>query len=118
MNFDKYKEMVDKMVVASMLSYMEEDEECGYTSDNVKACKVLLDGYLDVLKTMKAPSDDEIMQQVKNVVLSLNELNEKADYALIETDQREVIWEIIQTSAVDCGLQEYEDDITEEWREW
>ena len=118
MNLDKFKEMVDKNVVASMLDYMSEDEECGYTADEVEECKALLNNYLDALKIMNEPSDDEIMQQVKNVVLSLNELNETVDYALIETEQREEIWEIIQTSAIDCGLQEYDDDITEEWREW
>lgn len=37
---------------------------------------------------------------------------------LIETTEREVIWELIQSSAVECGLQDVKDDITEEWREW
>jgi len=37
---------------------------------------------------------------------------------LLETEERESIWEIIQNSAVECGLTNPEDDITEEWREW
>ena len=37
---------------------------------------------------------------------------------MIETEERENIWELIQTSAVECGLQDPTDDITEEWREW
>lgn len=118
MNLEQYKEMVDETVVASMLSYMEDVEECGYTAADVEECKLLLNSYLDELATMKDPADDEIMEQVKNLVLSLNELNEKLDYTLIETEQREAICEIVQTSATDCGLQEYDDDITEEWREW
>ena len=28
------------------------------------------------------------------------------------------ILEVIQASAVDCGLQDVPDDVTEEWREW
>ena len=58
------------------------------------------------------------MEQVKNLVLALNRLNEKTDYSLIETDARECIWEIIQSSAVECGLREASEDVTEEWREW
>ncbi|MBR4419861.1 MAG: M23 family metallopeptidase, partial [Clostridia bacterium] len=27
-------------------------------------------------------------------------------------------FEIIQNGAIDCGLQDYDGDITEEWREW
>ena len=71
-----------------------------------------------MLGRLEEPSDEEIMNQVKELVLALNDLNEKTDYSLIETDAREAIWEIIQTSAIDCGLKEYGDDITEEWREW
>ena len=58
------------------------------------------------------------MMQVEIVGLELARLDERTDYALIETGEREAIWEIIQESAIDCGLKEYEDDITEEWREW
>lgn len=74
--------------------------------------------YLEVLAAMTEPSDKAIMEQVKTLVLALNDLNEKTDYSLIETEAREAIWEVIQTSAVACGLKEYADDITEEWREW
>ena len=58
------------------------------------------------------------MKEVKEVVIALNKLNAKTDYSIIETMEREAIWEIIQTSAVECGLSNPSDDITEEWREW
>lgn len=51
-------------------------------------------------------------------MLALNDLNEELDYALIETVEREAICELIQTAAVDCGLQDVPDDVTEDWREW
>lgn len=51
-------------------------------------------------------------------VLALNDLNEELDYALIETVEREAICELIQTAAVDCGLQDVPDDVTEDWRAW
>ena len=121
MHINQYKEKVIETIIEPMLSFMEywdDDDEFDYTVDDVETCKVLINNYLDALGAMVEPSDEAIMEQVKKLVLALNELNEKVDYTLIETAAREGIWDIIQTSAIDCGLQEYEDDITEEWREW
>lgn len=101
-----------------MLDYMSEDEECGYTKQDVKKCECLLLEYLDKLNSLVKPTDELIMEQVKNVVLALNKLNEQTDDSLIETDAREEIWQIIQDSAVECGLSSSEKDITEEWRLW
>ena len=67
---------------------------------------------------MKDVSDREIMSVVESVVITLNILNERTEYCLIETDARESICGIIQSGAIDCGLQDYDGDITEEWREW
>lgn len=120
MNLNAYKEKVIETVIEPMISFMElcEEDGCAYTTDDIEACKSLIYTYLEALAAMTEPSDDTIMAQVKTLVLELNDLNEKVDYALIETEAREAIWEVIQTSAIDCGLQEYGDDITEEWREW
>lgn len=63
-------------------------------------------------------SDEQIMKVVEWVVLSLNKLNEKTEYAIIETDARESIYEIIQSAAIEAGLKNYDEDITVEWREW
>ncbi len=35
-----------------------------------------------------------------------------------ETGEREAIWQIIQSSAEECGLSDPPEDVTEEWREW
>jgi hypothetical protein len=56
------------------------------------------------------------MEQVEKVVIALNEWNEPNDF--IETEERGWLWEVIQKSAIDCGLQNVPDDVTEEWREW
>ena len=118
MTLNEYKKQVDETVVESMVSFMTEWDDCDYTIEDVECCKEILYTYLDSLYVMVNPNDDDIMKRVEIVVLKLNRLNEKTDYALIETGEREAIWEIIQESAIDCGLKEYEDDITEEWREW
>ena len=101
-----------------MLDYMSEDEDCGYSKKDVKKCERVLLKYLAKLNRLKNPTDETIMEQVKTVVLALNKLNEKTEYSLIETDAREDIWQIIQDSAVECGLSSATEDVTEEWREW
>jgi hypothetical protein len=62
------------------------------------------------------PTEEEILECVKSVVISLNELNQKYD-DFIETMEREDLFELITEAARISGL-ESEDDITEEWREW
>ena len=89
-----------------------------YNDDDVENVKSVLDSYVDALAELEQPADGQIMEQVKAVVLALNEMNEARDYALIETDEREWLCEAIQTIAVDRGLQNVSGDITEEWREW
>lgn len=117
MDVKKHKEAVDE--IADEMKMFIEDEDCGFTKKDIKACQKLLYDYIDALdKISAAPSDTLIMEQVKIVVEALNRLNEKTDYALVETEEREMIWEVIQGGAVDCGLQEVTDDITEEWRDW
>lgn len=118
MNLNQYKDKVVETVVEPMISFMEDWDSYDYTTEDVESCKTLIYNYLEALAAMTDPTDEAIMEQVKTLVLALNELNEQTDYSLIETEAREAIWEVIQTSAVDCGLKEYGDDITEEWREW
>lgn len=118
MDISKYRTMLAETVIGPMLSFMSEYEDCEYTKKDVLKCESILQEYLDSLGALSSPSEKEIMKCVKKAVLALNKLNEKNDYALLETEERENIWELIQTSAVDSGLQDPSDDITEEWREW
>ncbi|MBQ9115447.1 MAG: hypothetical protein IJY04_00320 [Clostridia bacterium] len=118
MNLDAYRAMVDENVVTPMIEYMDDMVDCDYTQRTIDKCESLLLDYIDALEALEDPSDEEIMQLVENLVLALNDLNESVNYALIETMERESICEIIQNSALDCGLNTTEDDITAEWREW
>ena len=113
-----YLERVKTEVTDPILEYMQEAEIEDFTAEDVARCGALLAEYLTALSELKEPEDADIMAQVEKVVLALNELNEGLDYALIETVEREAIWELLQTAAVDCGLQNIPDDVTEEWREW
>ena len=118
MDIQIYKNQLQETVIAPMIRFLTEYDDCGFTQKHVANCEVLILDYLTALEKIAKPTNEEIMTHVNTLVLALNELNQKADYCLLETEEREAIWEIIQTSAVACGLVDPEDDITEEWREW
>ena len=119
MDIAKFKAMLSDNVVGLMLLFMEEcGEDADFSRSDVEKCEEILTHYLDSLAALSNPTDQEIMDCVQEAVLALNQLNENTDYAMIETEERENIWALIQTSAVECGLQNPAHDITEEWREW
>ena len=118
MDIQVFKTQLQETVIAPMTDYMNDCEDCGFTKRDIKKCEKLILKYLTALEKMKKPTDETIMDHVKTLVLALNRLNEKTDYCLLETDERESICEIIQESAVACGLADPEDDVTEEWREF
>ena len=119
MDISKFKTMLSQQVIAPMIRFLQEwEDDCEFTLKDIQKCELILNQYLDSLADLSSPTDKDIMKLVKKTVLALNKLNEQTDYALLETEERENIWELIQTSAISCGLQNPADDITEEWREW
>lgn len=118
MDIAQFKAKATEIVINPMIEFIEEYEDEGYTKEDVQKCESLIHRYLDALESMPNPTNDDIMEQVRILVLALNDLNESTDYALIETEGREALWEIIQTSAVASGLQNAPEDVTEEWRDW
>ncbi len=118
MDLNFYLNKLKTDVTDPMLEYMTEAEIDNFTAEDVARCGKLLTQFLTALNELTGPEDEDIMAQVEQVVLALNDLNEELDYALIETMEREAICELIQTAAVDCGLRNVPDDVTEDWREW
>lgn len=104
-------------LVHAMEGYMEEvGEDCGYTAEDIDACTAIIAAYV---AAVSRPVDSEaIMVAVQKTVMSLNALNEKCHAGLIETDQREMICEIINQAAEYAGFDPGSEDLTEEWREW
>ena len=88
---------------------------CSYTMQTVTDCIGCLRTYITCLQSANDATD--AMKCVERVVLKLNDLNEKADFTLIETGQRESLWEIIQTVYEERFVANT-NDITEEFREW
>ena len=118
MNVNDYRTQTIETVSEPMILYIEEYDGEGYTTDEVKRCEALIFAYLDELAALQSPTDEAIMDAVRRLVLALNDLNASVDYTLIETGEREAIWQIIQSSAEECGLSDPPEYMTEEWREW
>ncbi|MDD2815366.1 MAG: hypothetical protein PHP00_06455 [Thiotrichaceae bacterium] len=92
--------------------------DAGYSAQDVATCGEIIDNFLKQLKNT-GTDKTAIMQAVKVAVLELNALNENCEHGLIETEQREQLYEIISAAAMDAGLEiGEEEDITGEWREW
>lgn len=99
-----------------MLEFIKDDEDAGYSSDEVDQCDSILINFLS--NSSKSDSKDTFIQEVRKTVLALNDLNESVDYSIIETDQREDICEILIYSGFLLGFNKKDEGITEEWREW
>lgn len=120
---------IRKRLIDGMVDYMTpdaDDDEAdssfdpGYTQAEIDECGRILDDLLSSLEEVKGAGHDEaILKVVHATIERLNELNERSDCALIETEQREDLCELINTSARQAGLKAAPaEDITEEWREW
>jgi hypothetical protein len=97
----------------------DEEFDAGYVQEDIDQCGVILDTLFDAVAHAEGEDKQEaIMEAVKAAVLDLNELNEKSEGGLIETDQREQLCELITLAAQEAGLETNGQDITEEWREW
>ncbi|PDZ69175.1 hypothetical protein CON30_06275 [Bacillus cereus] len=99
-------------------SWVEYDEDGKFfTEENISATNKVLDTYINHLEQLgENPTEVEVMQVVKEVVIKINELNIEHNH-FIETMEREDLYEFIDTAAQIAGL-ESEEDITEEWRKW
>ncbi|KAB8172515.1 hypothetical protein FKV24_014610 [Lysobacter maris] len=89
----------------------------GYAETDIVRCETILNVFLAKVASAHANDSDAVMAAVKEAVLAFNALNESCDHGLIETDQRELICELIIQAAAASGVGAGE-DITEPWREW
>jgi hypothetical protein len=106
---------ISESLKTGMIEYIQPGET-EYNEKDVEKCMKLIDTFLTELTQTETKENG--MKFVEKVVLKLNELNEKCEYELIETDQREQLAEIINLAGNLKGYSKKEEDITEEWREW
>lgn len=104
-----------KRLKEDMIEFIE-PQQTAYKESDVQDCVKIITDYLSNIE--QAKSKEEGMIIVENSVILLNALNEKCEYELIETGQREDIAEIIIIAGNLKGFNSRDEDITEEWRDW
>lgn len=123
MDLIHYKDEKYDKILCSMEDYLEyiednQDTNCfcpGYSHKDIKECGNILDNYIDNL--IEANQNiDKILDYVEKVIINLNDLNEKSNYTIIESEQREYLCDFIQELAIKAGLPFTDKDITKEWR--
>lgn len=82
----------------------DKDDEF-FTKENINAINEVLDAYIDNLVKLGAnSSEEEIIKTVKEVVIRINDLNDKYNY-FIETMEREDLYVFIDTAAKDSWVE-------------
>jgi hypothetical protein len=98
-----------------MREYMQ-DGDVSYGETHVRRCETILDAFDAAISG--ASGRDDALTHVRAAVLQLNALNDECEGELIETDQREMICELINSTTARRGFISADEDVTEEWREW
>lgn len=87
-----------------------------YTENDIEKCESILTDFIQNID--KTSNREEGLKIIQLTVFQFNELNKKCDFALIETNEREQIAEIIIEAGYLKGYNSLTEDVTEEWREW
>lgn len=99
----------------SMQEYMEYAHPA-YSQNDIDECCNILTNYTENI--LKSTSREDGMTIVEFTIKKLNDLNEKCEFDLIETNEREQIAVIIILGGNKMGYNSIDEDITEDWREW
>ncbi|MDR2090555.1 MAG: WGR domain-containing protein [Clostridiales bacterium] len=113
-----YKKEKDYLSEEMREMFLSEGEgECGVYEGHIAAADCILEEFTDAV-CRGLGSEKTIMLAVKNAVSAFNRLNESTDYSLIETEERELIWDYMDSAVQLAGIDTEGKDITEDWREW
>lgn len=116
-NINKNKSIKEicKSLKKGMIDYLKyADNE--YSKEDVEKCMSLIENFVGEISKSKSKSDG--LKLIDEVVIQLNELNNKCGGRLIETGQREDICEIIIRAGFDKGYNLKNEDTTEKLRDW
>lgn len=103
-----------KSIQYGMLDCIEGEDEPEYAPEDVTACITLLLEFLTEIE-FETQTQERAKSHIKDLVISLNDLNTKCDGNLIESDQCEEICEFISKTIANANV-ELSEDFTKEWR--
>ncbi len=76
-----------------------------YSQENCARARAIVDELLDALVAVGEDADTSEKEVLfKTAVEAFNDLNEELDYALIETGEREDLWELFNHISASVGL--------------
>lgn len=107
-------------VLQDMRDYLsgEDVEEAGYTLDDVEAVGGVLEAFRQAWEQQRSqPVEKDFHAALSQAIEGLNRLNDRCDYCLIETDQRELLAAYFNQAAQALGFGG-EEDVTEQLRDW
>ena len=77
----------------------------GHTVAAAEAVDAAIRAYFDQLKALPEPcSDTPVLEAMKRLYGSLDEINAHAGYGLLETDERELLVPVFVDAAAACGV--------------
>ena len=107
-----------KYLLHWMYDFIEDDDEPAYQKKDVDECDQILTSFVNTVASSVQQDDlSWISSQVEGLVKTLNILNEKHEHQLLETHQREDLCALISLVIKQAG-HDYNEDLTEQWREW
>ncbi len=94
------------------------ESACGRSE--IEQCGLILEKYIDDLFALSGDelNDGAIMKTVERTVKCINKLNEKCDYELAESSISDEICDFVHRAALEAGLDDAPDNVTDEWREF
>ena len=93
------------------------DFDAGYGEAELSACDEILTRFLAATAEHAGAGEAVLREDVRACCEALNALNERCDCALIETDERERLWALMDAAVRVAGW-EPDDDVTEDYRDW
>ena len=108
-------------VLVDMREYVAEqgEDNAGYALDDVAAVGVVLEGFQSAWNALvDQPSREGLDAALSVAIEQLNGLNDRCDFCLIETHQRELLAAYFNQAAQALGLATPAEDVTEELRDW
>jgi predicted DNA-binding WGR domain protein len=101
-------------LINDMMYFVDEDGGGVFSIFEVAVFERVIDRFFDMVY-LHQTDEKALLLDVKNTVSAFNQIEER--FECIDTEEREIIYTILTDTLAKLGF-EYDNDITEEWREW
>ena len=127
---DAWRRQVEEEAARLAQGALTPDQICAaklWPESLLNSTDAALTGFEDNLRTLTSPSDEDVFDAVKSLILALNQINAQHGGAGYETGEREELCDYIDASLSESGI-DVEAlaarknigrwEITDRWRQW